>query len=100
MIKQTINLGTGPNTKTGDSAKVGGQKINTNFDYLFSKVLPLPSGDFRLVAKGWGNTAETDEVGDLFMGWKDAATFWKIAKWNGGDQSNRANYTPIEWIEF
>ena len=36
-MKQTINVGTGPNTNTGDSARVAAQKINANFDELYAQ---------------------------------------------------------------
>lgn len=95
MIRLEINLGTGPNTKTGDSARAGGQKINANFEYLFSKTLPVQSGQYYPVAKGYGNTADTDEVGDLFMGWESPTKFAIIAKWEGGTV-----FTAIQWIDF
>lgn len=95
MIRQEINLGTGPNTKTGDSARSGGQKINANFEYLFSIALPVQNDQKYPLAKGYGNTAETNEVGDLFMYWESATKFVKIGKWEGGTA-----FTAIEWIDF
>ncbi|MHC0441620.1 hypothetical protein [Flavobacterium sp. 3-210] len=38
MPIQDINIGASPNDKTGDSARVAGQKINLNFAYLDAKV--------------------------------------------------------------
>ena len=35
MAKQTINLGTTPNDGTGDNLRVGGDKVNDNFDELY-----------------------------------------------------------------
>lgn len=37
MSLQVINLGAAPNDMTGDSVRVGGQKINANFKYLDEK---------------------------------------------------------------
>ena len=36
MAKQTINIGTAPNDDTGDDLRTGGDKINDNFDELYS----------------------------------------------------------------
>lgn len=41
MAKQTINIGTGPNTKNGDPIRTAFQKVNANFDELYG----LISGD-------------------------------------------------------
>jgi hypothetical protein len=41
MAKQTVNLGATPNDGTGDTLRVGGDKINDNFDELYNE-------------KGWG----------------------------------------------
>jgi hypothetical protein len=35
MAKQTINLGTGPNTLDGDKVRVAFGKVNDNFDELY-----------------------------------------------------------------
>jgi hypothetical protein len=95
MIRQEINLGTAPNNKTGDSARVGGQKMNANFEYLFSIALPVKNDQKYLLAKGYGNTAETNEVGDLFMYWESSTKFVEQARWEGG-----TDYTVIEATEF
>lgn len=95
MTRQVINLGTAPNNKTGDSARLGGQKINANFEYLFSKALPVKNDQKYPLVKGYGNTADTDEVGDFFMYWESATKFVKMGRWDGG-----TNFTAIEWIEF
>ncbi|MFH6966487.1 hypothetical protein [Flavobacterium sp. FlaQc-28] len=53
------------------------------------------------VAKGVGNgVLDKEEPGDIFEGWKDATTYWTRAIWNGGDRSDRANYTPIVEVEI
>jgi len=38
MAKQTINLGSGPNTKTGDPLRTAFTKINSNFTELYTTV--------------------------------------------------------------
>jgi hypothetical protein len=38
MTLQKINLGTNPNDKTGDSARVAGQKINANTDVIAAEI--------------------------------------------------------------
>ena len=36
MAKQTINIGTGPNTKNGDPIRTAFQKVNENFTELYN----------------------------------------------------------------
>jgi hypothetical protein len=36
MSKQTINIGTSPNDRSGDSLRVGGSKINQNFNDIYT----------------------------------------------------------------
>lgn len=43
MTKQTINIGTSPDDHTGDSLRVGGDKINDNFTELYDRG-PVYSG--------------------------------------------------------
>ena len=38
MAKQTINIGTAPNDSTGDPLRTAFQKINSNFDEIYSNV--------------------------------------------------------------
>jgi hypothetical protein len=40
MAKQTIELGTGPNTKDGDTVRDAFNKVNQNFTELYSSVQP------------------------------------------------------------
>lgn len=37
-MKQIINLGSGPGANNGDTARVGGQKINDNFSELYNSI--------------------------------------------------------------
>lgn len=43
MAKQVINIGTTDNDGTGDSLRAGGDKINDNFDELYTNVSTLDS---------------------------------------------------------
>ena len=38
MAKQLINLGTLPNDGTGDNLRIGGDKINDNFNEIYSAI--------------------------------------------------------------
>ena len=44
---------------------------------------------------GVANTSANLEIGDLVQGFKDANTVWKSAIYNGGDPTDRENYTPL-----
>lgn len=56
---------------------------------------PIQFGDLRLKAKGDGNVDPQLEIGDIVEGFKDATTYWSAAVYNGGDATDRANYTPL-----
>lgn len=57
---------------------------------------PITYLELRWVAHGVGHVNPlVEEPGDIFEGWKDATTYWTRARWNGGDRSDRNNYTPI-----
>jgi hypothetical protein len=77
------------------------------FGSAVSQIIPtntnnvIPYLALKLIAKGVGNyTIETEQPGDIFEGWKDATTYWTRARWNGGDKTNRANYTPLVEVEL
>ena len=38
MAKQTVGLGSSANDGTGDSLRIGGDKINDNFDELYTAI--------------------------------------------------------------
>lgn len=40
MAKQLVNLGTGPNTKNGDTVREAFRKTNLNFDELYTTIDP------------------------------------------------------------
>jgi len=65
---------------------------------------PIPYLSLEFVAKGHqngiANFLVTEEIGDIFEGWKDATTYWTRARWNGGDRNDRNNYTPILEVEI
>jgi hypothetical protein len=46
MAKQLVNLGTGPNTKNGDTVREAFRKVNLNFNELYSNLdLPIQTGN-------------------------------------------------------
>ena len=65
---------------------------------------PIPFGELRLIAKGTQNgirnILKTLEIGDFVEGMKDIRFKWKSARYNGGDITNRANYTPLVEIDL
>lgn len=64
---------------------------------------PIPFGELRLIARGSQNgIANTGPLkpGDFVEGMKDARFKWKSARYNGGDITNRANYTPLVEIDL
>lgn len=56
MAQQTINLGSAPNDGTGDSLRVGGDKINDNFTELYSGKQDLDADLTALAALSGTNT--------------------------------------------
>lgn len=44
MAQQTVNLGSAPDDGTGDTLRVGGDKINDNFTELYTDYLPKAGG--------------------------------------------------------
>ena len=70
-----------------------------NINQTISSIGPIRYGELRLIGKGVGNTDPTMlfdlQVGDSVQGRKDATTVWTEAIYNGGDPTNRSNYTPI-----
>jgi hypothetical protein len=59
MAKQTINLGTGPNTKDGDTVRDAFSKVNQNFTELYSNV--QPSEETSNIDGGSASTVFDDE---------------------------------------
>lgn len=61
---------------------------------------PIPFLDLKLVEKGSQNDIPNTnlnvlQIGDFVQGMKNSKTVWKSARYNGGDPSDRNNYTPI-----
>ena len=79
MAKQTINVGQ-PNTRTGDSLRVAFEKINSNFDELYSN--PLPPEDVSDIG---------DVTGLIFSGNYDDLT----GKPSQDDVALTGNYTSL-----
>ena len=60
---------------------------------------PIRYLELRLIGKGVGNTDPLMkfilQAGDSVQGRKDATTVWTEAIYNGGDPTDRNNYTPV-----
>lgn len=70
-----------------------------NFFEVLIRSSVIPYLELRLKTKGPGNTdpakINTLEVGDTVHGWKDGDIIWTEARYDGGDPTNRASYTPL-----
>lgn len=115
MAQQTINLGAAPDDGTGDTLRVGGDKINDNFDELYDETLKLKGstdcstnpnypaalkGDFYRVSvagKIGGASGIDVEVRDAYYALADNAggdqatvgTSWDVL------QGNVTSYLPL-----
>ncbi len=69
-------------------------KINELVGSANAGGLPVAYPDLRILFKADGNTLTTLQVGDIVHGFADATTVWSKARYNGGDPTDRANYTP------
>lgn len=69
-------------------------KINEVIDAI-NPLTPIPYPELRLKFKGEGNTLSTLQVGDIVHGFADADTIWTNARYEGGDITDRGNYTLI-----
>lgn len=99
MAKQIINVGTAPNDKTGDPARVWAGKVNANFTELFQNYGTVNGNLFQIRKKPGNTTMGLFEIGDVAIGgfW-DENEFWKIAIFLGGDQDVKTNWNIIESI--
>lgn len=67
---------------------------------------PIAPMELRIIARGPNNNTGNDLAGDIVEGWgtwdsnTNTGVYWKRAIYNGGNRSDRANYTPIETIDF
>ncbi|WGK93807.1 MULTISPECIES: hypothetical protein [Flavobacterium] len=68
--------------------------------------IPIKPMELRIIARGPNNNTGNDLAGDIVEGWgtwdsnTNSGVYWKRAIYNGGNRSDRANYTPIETIDF
>ena len=69
-------------------------KINELVDVANAGGVPVAYPDLRILFKADGNTLSTLQIGDIVHGFADATTIWSKARYNGGDPTVRANYTP------
>ncbi len=69
-------------------------KINELVDFSNGGGAPVVYPDLRILFKADGNLLSTLQIGDIVHGFADAATVWTKARYNGGDATDRANYTP------
>jgi len=73
MAKQTINVGTTPNDRSGDSLRAAFQKINTNFTELYEAFGLSDTGqDTSLTFTG--STISTDDSSDITINQKTTIT--------------------------
>jgi hypothetical protein len=67
---------------------------------------PIDFMELRIIARGGGNTTGTDQPGDFVSGWgtwdsdTNTGVYWDKAIWNGGNRSDRANYTVLQISEI
>lgn len=73
MAQQTINLGTIPDDGTGDSLRVGGDKINDNFTELYGLSPYTPGGTDVALADGGTGASLVDPNADRVIFWDDSA---------------------------
>jgi len=82
MTKQTINVGTSPNDRRGDSLRAAFQKVNANFTELYTAlgldVAPLNLGAFEFT----GSTLSTTDSSSITI---DQATTITSNLTVGGD---------------
>lgn len=86
--KLSANEANGIKDKLNEIITVG-QNNFTNIAYLELRL------KFKGVVGGVPNELPTLQVGDIVHGFADATTIWANARYEGGDVTNRANYTPI-----
>lgn len=70
-------------------------KINEIIEVGQGSFSPILFLELRILFKGSGNALPTLQVGDIVHGFADATTVWNSAVYNGGDPTDRANYTPL-----
>lgn len=104
MAKQVIDLGTAPDTETGDNARAWAGKSNSNFTELYDSKTDWKFIASSFVEKGGGNSGAGLEANDRVY-------FKKITNngtpmmlightYNGGDDQIRTNYTQEQTIDI
>ena len=99
MAKQTINLGTVANDNTGDELRVGGDKINDNFDeiYTYGFGSPFyddiePAAEFTPASGGAAPDVVTHTIGGIAM---------NLRSFDGGatEETMTANFEVIHGVD-
>ena len=99
MARQNIEIGSNPNDRTGDPARVWAAKTNQNFTELFQRYALINGNEFEIKKKLGNTTKGLFEVGDVALnGFWDENEFWKVAIFLGGDQNVKSNWNVIESI--
>jgi hypothetical protein len=81
MAKQTINIGTSANDKTGDPLRTAFTKVNANFTELYAALGTVPSGTKTATATG---TAGQISYDSSYIYICTATNTWKRAALTGG----------------
>ena len=91
MAKQTVNIGTTANDRTGDNLRTAFNKINENFSELYTALgldeAPLNLGAFEFT----GSTITTTDSTTVII---DQATTVTSDLTVGGDISGTVSYSP------
>ncbi|MEO0037339.1 MAG: hypothetical protein RIQ59_550 [Bacteroidota bacterium] len=83
-------------------------KYLLGLEFISNNLTPTPISfmELRIIARGGGNTTGTDQPGDFVEGWgtwdsdTNTGVYWDKAIWNGGNRSDRANYTVLQFTEI
>lgn len=97
---EALNLSTQANDGQGDPLRVGGVKINSNQQKLFTLARVIQENTLQ-VYKAIGNSnIDALESGDMITGWFSSTLFLKHARYNGGNTGDLTSYTVIDDIDF
>ena len=81
MAKQTINIGTTANDKTGDPLRTAFTKVNANFTELYTALGTVPNGTKTATATGTAGQISYDAS---YIYICTATNTWKRAALTGG----------------
>lgn len=90
MAQQTIGIGAAPNDDTGDTLRVGGDKINDNFTELYARANVVASSDVETA----GGTIEIQRF--TFLDDNPDANYWSVIATHGGSFFT-SDGSPIEY---